>query len=239
LASVLNNKATADQFGVFQFRGNIPRCLAAVCVDGTDVAKRQVPLYLKRQYWRRDPFLSNAFSQSDALRVRKIKTSATSDPDLRSVYVETHIHERMTICGRRSTGVFWFSILRTDRHGMFSSAEVDWVTGCADFLLSTIAKHYEVAEKTWNDVEALTNLSEIKRRTAAAAERLPRRELDVCARILYGLSANGIALDLGLSEETVATYRKRAFHRLGIASRRELLLWYLGQRHKFGPGLEG
>ena len=49
----------------------------------------------------------------------------------------------------------------------------------------------------------------------------------MCARILYGLSSVGIALDLTVSEETVKTYRKRAYQRLAIGSERELLTWYL------------
>jgi DNA-binding CsgD family transcriptional regulator len=58
---------------------------------------------------------------------------------------------------------------------------------------------------------------------------LPRREAEVCARILYGMSSVGIALDLSVSEETVKTYRKRAYQRLNIGSERELLTWYLAR----------
>src|SRR5690606_16731246 len=57
--------------------------------------------------------------------------------------------------------------------------------------------------------------------------RFPKREVEVCARILHGMSSIGIALDLGVSEETVRTYRKRSYQRLQIASERELLVWYL------------
>ena len=45
------------------------------------------------------------------------------------------------------------------------------------------------------------------------------------------MSAEGIGLDLEIVPETVITYKKRAFQRLGIATRHELLLLYLGDRH--------
>jgi DNA-binding NarL/FixJ family response regulator len=70
---------------------------------------------------------------------------------------------------------------------------------------------------------------------------LPRREAQVCSRILYGLSSAGIALHLDVSEQTVKTYRKRAYERLGIGSERELLTWYLRRwsnepvQHVSGP----
>ena len=48
------------------------------------------------------------------------------------------------------------------------------------------------------------------------------RELDVCVRLLRGMTYDGIASDLGLSVPSVKTYRNRAFDRLGIHFRNEL-----------------
>lgn len=58
---------------------------------------------------------------------------------------------------------------------------------------------------------------------------LPAREAQVCARILFGLSSAGIALDLSVGEGTIKTYRKRAYERLEMGSERELLIWYLSR----------
>lgn len=51
---------------------------------------------------------------------------------------------------------------------------------------------------------------------------LTLRELDVCTRLLRGMTQDGIAADLSLSLPTVKTYRNRAFARLGIHFRNEL-----------------
>jgi DNA-binding CsgD family transcriptional regulator len=51
---------------------------------------------------------------------------------------------------------------------------------------------------------------------------LTGREIDVCARSLSGMTAEGIALELEIKESSVITYRKRAYGRLGISSRHEL-----------------
>lgn len=50
----------------------------------------------------------------------------------------------------------------------------------------------------------------------------------MCGRILYGLSTAGIAVDLEIAEDSVATCHKRAYAKLCIGVERELLLWYLG-----------
>lgn len=52
---------------------------------------------------------------------------------------------------------------------------------------------------------------------------LTRREKEVCAGILKGLTSDGIALALGVTRNTVMTLRRRAYARLGISSQAELV----------------
>jgi DNA-binding CsgD family transcriptional regulator len=61
-----------------------------------------------------------------------------------------------------------------------------------------------------------------RRRLVALDCGLTSRELDVCARSLLGMTAEGIALDLNIKPSSVITYRKRAYERLHISSRYEL-----------------
>ncbi|MTJ84214.1 MAG: helix-turn-helix transcriptional regulator [Telmatospirillum sp.] len=61
-----------------------------------------------------------------------------------------------------------------------------------------------------------------RRRLFALDRGLTRRELDVCARSLLGMTAEGIALDLDIKKSSVLTYRKRAYARLGISSQTQL-----------------
>jgi DNA-binding CsgD family transcriptional regulator len=51
---------------------------------------------------------------------------------------------------------------------------------------------------------------------------LTSRELDVGARSLAGMTAEGTALELNIKTSSVVTYRKRAYGRLGISSLYEL-----------------
>lgn len=51
---------------------------------------------------------------------------------------------------------------------------------------------------------------------------LPKRESEVCMRLLRGWTYDGLAVDLGISAGTVETYCDRAFERLGIHHRNEL-----------------
>jgi LuxR family transcriptional regulator, activator of tox operons len=52
---------------------------------------------------------------------------------------------------------------------------------------------------------------------------LPPREAEVCGAIASGMTSEAIALTLGISVNTVLTYRKRAYMRLGVSSQNELM----------------
>jgi DNA-binding CsgD family transcriptional regulator len=93
-------------------------------------------------------------------------------------------------------------------------------------LLVSTAQHTKMMSSGPSVDTALTILEDIEE-CLAAASQFTKREAQVSARVLFGLSSIGIALDLGVSEQTVKSYRKRAYQRLAIGSEREMLNWYL------------
>lgn len=109
------------------------------------------------------------------------------------------------------------------------------LAGSGAALGAILRKHIE-SEKALKEKRAgpLSRLDTIQECISECTD-LPPRELEVCARILYGISSAGIAVDLAISETTVKTYRKRAYHRLGLGSERELITWYLQARERWTP----
>lgn len=112
----------------------------------------------------------------------------------------------------------------------FDRADVERIASRAELLLSLTWKHADTLIRQERMAHAITNLDEIVHHIAASPEELSPREAQVCARILYGQTTTGIALELGIGNESVMTYRKRAYRRLQIGSHRELLCWYLTLR---------
>ena len=64
-------------------------------------------------------------------------------------------------------------------------------------------------------------------RLHAVCGALTPRERAVLARVLLGMTSQGIALDLCIGMASVLTYRKRGYARLGVTSQAELfaLCW--------------
>jgi DNA-binding CsgD family transcriptional regulator len=134
--------------------------------------------------------------------------------------------QRIMICEQKANVSYCLRILRSAQRESLSEQQIDYLRLIAHLLISFVARHVDLFERKPNLTPALTSLEEIQSCVSGATD-LSRRESEVCARILYGLSSCGIALDLGIGKESVMTYRKRAYQRLGIGSQRELLMWYL------------
>lgn len=74
----------------------------------------------------------------------------------------------------------------------------------ADVIAQLVVRHFDGAPDTAH---------------APALSALSARERTVCLGILQGQKTESIAGEMGLSPATVVTYRKRAYQKLGIASR--------------------
>ena len=100
------------------------------------------------------------------------------------------------------------------------------VTMAAPATVELIAKHSLAPTQFPNPADAMRSLEAVESCLTAMTD-LPRREMEVCARVVLCQTALGISLSLEISEESVKTYRARAYRRLGIGGIRELWMWYL------------
>ena len=229
LASYLHSLCGADHFAAFRLGRDELREVAACCVEPARTARDRVESYVNQGLWKHDPAMTEAQRRIDgaAATIIHVDFSDREYDDLRP-RVYPHVRDRILLCGRSANGAFGLSVLRADSHTPFAHEGIEKLAQAAELLLSMLAKHADVCQSRPNVAQALTTLEEIEN-CIVATSPLPRREAEVCARILYGLSSVGIALDLAVSEETVKTYRKRAYQRLVIGSERELLTWYLAR----------
>jgi DNA-binding CsgD family transcriptional regulator len=229
LAQYLHLLCGADHFAAFRMGPDELREVAACCVEPAHTAHDRIESYVREGLWKSDPAMTEAQRcvQGPWPTLIHIDFSDRAYLELRPL-VYPHVRDRVLLCGRTTTGAFGLSVLRADPHTPFAGDGIERLGRTAEMLVAMLAKHADVCQSRPNVEQALTTLVEIGNCIVATSD-LPRREAEVCARILYGLSSAGIALDLTVSEETVKTYRKRAYQRLSIGSERELLTWYLAR----------
>lgn len=228
LIRVLAEMFDIDHYALFALDGSSPRELSAISRDGSDTSHRQASLYLTSELWRRDPTMSVArqIDEVDGPSMINLDIGALQDREFRDT-LYSHVGERLLLCGHSSVGRIGLSMLRgAGRRGPALCNSPD-VQQFGPLLMSILSKHVRVAERGRSLRQALTSLKDIEARVRKSSVKFPPREIQVCARLLYGISSIGIALELEIGEETVITYRKRIYSRLEIGSQRELLIWYL------------
>lgn len=113
-------------------------------------------------------------------------------------------------------------------------ASADRLFVLAPAILSAIAAHSQRMAEQKTRTSTVAHLGAPRGESCADSRRLeallaahrpdmPTREREVCARTIGGMTAMAIAGDLGISVSTVATYRRRAYQRMGICSAYELV----------------
>jgi len=80
-------------------------------------------------------------------------------------------------------------------------------------------------------LEAFKNISAPIALTVGNSSTLTKRELQVVQCAAAGKTNKTIASELGLSEHTVKNYIFRAFEKLGVSSRVELLFYFTTHGH--------
>ena len=223
LLGLLEQVSGSDLCAVYRLEPDTLRELGAADVADGRLAHDRASCFAGRDYWRRDPGIREIQFGDDPDRNAVLRADLRKMPgDLRSM-LYSDIAERIGICGRRGPSTYWLSVLRSSRRGAFNGDELGNLVGLAGELISAIAKHEEV--RRFRPEHALASVACIER-SILATGILSRRETEVCARILVGLPFARIAGQLGVSEETVKTYRNRAYQRLEVAHQRDLMMWY-------------
>jgi DNA-binding CsgD family transcriptional regulator len=186
--------------------------------------------YLRDSTWAGDPVGLHAMALSHI-------TAQEVQGEHRALVYDAHgMAERLSIAERQDDGgVFAVNFYRHQHQSALADAQIGRFETVAPALLALARKHIALTQARHAAPEAAPPpagpppappvrqpLPALRMRLQQAHGGLTPRELDVCARLLQGMTHEGIASDLGISLPTVKTYRNRAFARLGIHFRNQL-----------------
>jgi DNA-binding CsgD family transcriptional regulator len=166
--------------------------------------------------------------------VRAVSAPQLRDAEYRErLFTRPGISSKLSILVRERDFALSISLYKDEDHGVFGRAEARWLGQSHGLIAAAVQRHYSLVSGRRSDdvasfAEAFLNLKVDK--------PLSTREAAVCARVVKGCSNEAIALDLGISFHSVATYRRRAYRKLGITSQNEVFGLLLHQREvMFGP----
>lgn len=211
-----------DHLTAFSFQGEAePRVILAENTGRRPVA-REVARRYRNEYWQHD--LANVVTLPLNGRHRDgswgIRTTASeiACANYRAhCYTSVGLDDRISISETRNGHTVRINFYR-NRGNAFSSEDADRIFDSAKVLLALVRRHGRTTSAATLDTSERCRL-----RLTDIAPSLTARELDVCVSIVNGMTSQGIALALNVSINTVFTYRKRAYARLGISSLNELV----------------
>lgn len=192
------------------------------------LAMNQGPLALAHQtaqkyvseYWKYDPVNELIGKTTSKELSARFSPSEINERNYRRDCYSTHnLIDRFSVLRTSKQSTMRINIYRSKSAGRFSDNEIDSIINASWVLFPLVAKHQDLRRNSSPDVMA-------RERLQLAEPALSSRELDICAGIVCGQTSEAIALSLGLSVNTVLTYRKRAYARLGISTQNELM-WLL------------
>lgn len=208
----------------------VPKILSLLSGEDSQNARANLDRYSFNQNWKIDPVIEVARGTDDLSNAVFFHVPRDMLPSrvAQQIY-ETHTSDRLVLIQAVERRLYLIALFRTPAQGEFSDSQVQNFCELGSTLVAATAKHSSIIGCEERLLQALTSLTEIEARMGSLSEELSARERQVCARILYGMSNAGIALDLGVGEQTSITYKKRAYSRLQIGSNRELLHLYLNR----------
>lgn len=149
----------------------------------------------------------------------------------REFYEKPNILEEIALSADMGGGRrVYASFYREQGRARFSDDDLATLQASAPVTLQVLAKQAEITGTTEAPrVQPLTR-DELYRRVKQAILEdnglLTPREAEVCTGIILGYTILGLSLNMGISVNTVATHRKRAYAKLHISSQNELFAHY-------------
>ena len=198
----------------------MPRVLLAANAGTKNVARPLADKYMA-QYWDLDPIRRAQEPREGARVALRIvpEQDIDSEPYRNDCYTNLRIADRLTILQRHGSDVYRLSFYSGAGFGRFAECHVARMVASGDLRRSLLIKNdaaNAVTTEAWT-TEALMS------RLRMVAPGIPTREAEVCTSIMLGMTSEAIGLKLGISVNTVLTYRKRAYGRLHISCQNELM----------------
>lgn len=109
---------------------------------------------------------------------------------------------------------------RLEASGRYTEPQTAALNRAGPRIVAAITRHCQLALESQPRRDGVGLLADAF--ATPPLDALTSRERGVCMNILQGLSSEAIAGQLGISLNSVLTYRRRAYQRLGITSQNEL-----------------
>lgn len=221
LEQLITDSFGIREFHIFQISSDLthPRTLFSKSVDDTSADRARAYC---AGYFRDDPIF-NALTPDtpDGIYAIRVPVREIRNPVFRQTcYGRPGFSEKLALAQKNGRSILVLSIFAREIDGGFDPARVAELCQIGNLLLPIICLHCRLIGNTERPQKV--SVSEMEDCVTWAFPELTKREISVCARSILGITSEGIALDLGIKQTSVLTYRRRAYARLNVNSINQL-----------------
>lgn len=225
LYGALDCLASTEHVSLLQFaRDGSVRLVCSASRSHWPFAREAQRAYLER-FHALDPNRSalEATRPPAGALVQRLRREQVPGADYRHYcYDAARLVDRLSVLFADAGGGYALNLYRSRERGPFSEDDAARLRESASLLAACCAKHGRLRQTPETGPAAAGRVDAFGERLMQLRRGLSRRELAVAARVLAGMTSEGIAADLGIGLQSVLTYRKRAYVKLGISSQRGL-----------------
>jgi DNA-binding CsgD family transcriptional regulator len=197
-------------------------CIATASRSYPLAAKENISRFIGR-YYKFDPSLVAA--RARPLRsacVIKMEVADIRDRHYRHCFDLTHVQERVSFFHCAGTDLYQLSVFRRTGKRPFSPEDMARFSSLASFVVTCAVKH-EMFKQIATGIPRHLDLDAIEQLLRYTPAGLSRREAQVCARVITGMTIDRTAADLAIKRTSIVTYRQRAYEKLNISRQNELV----------------
>lgn len=219
--AALETLCGARLFSAFGYAGQgAPQALFAEgdCRGVPDFARTASMAY-SRRYWRNDVAIRRAVP---GIRVVRTRAGDIADTEYRhTCYERGGIGERLSIqaAGRHPLVANGY---RAASDGAFRPGDIARLEELAPLLMAALSRHVALsASRPGDETPAM-----VRQTLLSANAGLSAREAEVATGYILGRTQGEIGAETGLTLSSVITYRRRAYCKLGVMDKQELVAAY-------------
>ncbi|MFC3228562.1 helix-turn-helix transcriptional regulator [Marinibaculum pumilum] len=213
----------ADYCSLFAFAADGPPVCLASCGTQTDRHALEASRRYTDRHWRSDPVLSDGATVTPVGQLHRGLDLSVDEAYRAECFDNLNIGDRLLLLFDDDACRLRLSFYRFRTHAAFGDSDVERVVNAGSFFLKAVRRHFGLARAAaLNPMNGELSIPLVEERMRQLGIPFSPREIQVCSRILSGMTAEGIALDLEIGHNSVVTYRKRAYAKLGIATQNEL-----------------
>jgi len=215
---MIGRAVSIEQCIIFTYRPDENmHCVMAESSASPQTAKVLANDYVSGQF-KKDP---NFALIKGALESDKgtINTLPANDQGMPSDYLEHFFHEvhlvdKVSLTAVSEHTCYYINLYRGENIGKFTDDDMVTLNFLAPVLSALVLKNFQPQSHTTQKLPPAAS---------TILAQLSERERQICELILQGYTLKVIATELGISETSAATYRKRAYQKLGIPSKGKLV----------------